>query len=162
MFVFGVCVGVFHSPLSLLAILCVPWRLKVSPARSRFWIVLVFFKHFLCGYRFFDQTRPMLFVAAICGARVLAYCGTNIQQWAFTQINWWMGSRGAKGKFKLLSYYPTILLSYYPIILSVLSVVLLSNYPICFRGFDWINLPFGGCIVKVYPIILSVSGSLKG
>ena len=40
-------------------------------------------------------------------------------------------------------------LSNYPIILSV---ILLSYYPICFRGLDWINLPFGGSIGKIYPI----------
>ena len=66
----------------------------------------------------------------MCEARVLVYCGTNIQQWAFTQINRWDGEEGAKGS---VSNYPLIL-----------SVILLSYYPICFRGFDWINLPFGG------------------
>ena len=43
-------------------------------------------------------------------------------------------------------------LSNYPIILSV---ILLSYYPICFRGLDWINLPFWGVhweSLSYYPI----------
>ena len=119
---------------------------------------------------FFDPTRAMLFFAAMCEAWVLAYCGTNIQQWAFTQINWWDGEQGGKGKV-----YPIILLSYllshYPIILSVSGVRLdkptlcgvhwenLSYYPICFGESDRISFPFkmGGGVSKwkVNPIILS-------
>ena len=41
------------------------------------------------------------------------------------------GAGEAKGKFFLLSYYP-----------------------ICSRGFDWISLPFGGSIGRIYPIVL--------
>ena len=57
-----------------------------------------------------------------------------------------MGSRRAKGKFILLCYYPIC----YPIILLCYL----------FSGVRSDKPTFGGSIGKIYPIILSVSGSL--
>ena len=107
---------VFPSLCFILPFLSLPYcrTLKVKGIPSQKQILNILQKlTFPLWESFFDQTRAMLFFAAMCEARVLAYLWHKHPAVSIHSDN--LMGWGTGGQRESLSYDPIILLSYYPI-----------------------------------------------